>query len=751
MTDLSAAPDRTVERTLTLDQAVKEAVTHHQAGRLAEAERLYRAAIASAACPGFIFANLGSICSADGRVDDAITFYKQAIEREPGNFGAHFNLGNALDRRGDAAAALDAYREAGAAKPGAPEAWFRAAMMAHKLGLREVALAHFLRVGEIAPQRPDPWFNAALVLEALRRPDEAETYYRRAMEVGPDFVEAGNNLAALLIKRRRSAEAADIFKGIIARRPDYLRAYINLSKLALNDRPAEAEEWSRKALAIDGANRDSLFVLANALTLLGRHDEAMSYLGQARGAGPDSIELRYSSAIMGLPAIYDSERQIETVRAAYREDLLSLKRDLDGKPDAQRILGESAVGNMHPFYLAYQQRNDRELQALLGGIIGQAMAARYPGFASPLAKRPRADGEKIRVGVACGYFRLHTIWKLFGGWFRHIDRSRFELFAYATHADRDGLTPQIFAGFDHTTDGVPMEFEALCQRVRDDDLHALIYPEYGMDPLTVRLAALRLAPVQCACWGHPETTGLGTIDYFLTSALMEPEGSAAHYTETLVPLPGIGVCYEPLALPKASFDAAGFGIAPDDVIYLCCQSLYKYLPRDDGIYPAIARKVPSAKFLFIGGTGIDPFRRRLEHAFQDAGLDPAQHLVILPRLSQAEYLGLNDAAHVYLDSVGWSGGNTTFEALMAGLPIVTRVGEFMRGRHTMAILVAMGMSETIARSEDDYVKIAARLGTDTAWRNAVAAKLRERRAQVFDDRASVTALEEFLITRCVAR
>jgi predicted O-linked N-acetylglucosamine transferase (SPINDLY family) len=748
MTELSPAPHRAV----SLEAAVQEAVAHHQANRLAEAERVYRAAMtAGEACPAFVYANLGAICSNDGRLEDAIGLFRTAIAREPGNYGAHFNLGNALDRHGDAAGALDAYREAGATKPDAPEAWFRAAMMAHKLGLREAALSHFLRAGDLAPERPDAWFNAALVLEALRRPDEAETYYRKVMAANPDFVEAGNNLAALLIKRRRSSEAADIFKTIVARRPDYLRAYLNLSKLALNEQPAEAETWSRRALSIDAANREALFVLANALTLLGRHDEAMTFLAKARGAGPDSIELRYSSAIMGLPAIYDDERQIETVRAAYREDLLGLKRDVAGKADAQRMLGESAIGNMHPFYLAYQQRNDRELQAVLGGIIAEAMAARYPQFAAPLPRRPRAAGEKIRVGVACGYFRLHTIWKLFGGWFRHLDRAQFELFAYPTHADRDRLSPTILAGFDHVADGTQMEFESLCQRVRDDDLHALIFPEIGMDPLTVRLAALRLAPVQCACWGHPETTGLPTIDYFLTSALMEPDGAAAHYTETLVPLPGIGVCYEPLTLPKIAFSPAAFGIAPGDVIYLCCQSLYKYLPRDDGIYPAIARQVPAAKFLFIGGTGIDPFRRRLERAFASAGLDPANHLVILPRLSQEQYLGLNDAAHVYLDSVGWSGGNTTFEALLAGLPIVTRVGEFMRGRHTMAMLVAMGLSETIARSQDDYIKIAARLGTDTAWRETIAAKVRERRGRLFDDRASVAALADFLVTRCVSR
>jgi predicted O-linked N-acetylglucosamine transferase (SPINDLY family) len=742
-------PETPPADTDSLGAILEAALTAHRAQRLPEAEALYRRAIAQGdACPPAALINLGAILAAADRLDEAIVLYRAAAARDGGNFGAHFNLGNALHRRGDHAGALEAYGAAAKAKPDSAEARLRAGLMAFALARHEVALDHFLGAAAIAPEHADIWFNAAIALEALRRPEEAEAHYRKSMAVDPGFVEAGNNLAALLIARRRSGDAAAILRDIAARKPDYLRAHLNLAKLAIGDSPADAEISARRALAIDPANTEAMFVLANALTLLGRYDEAMVLLAQVRGTG--SIELRYSSLIMGLPAIYDSQEQIEIVRAAYRGELGILARDLEGSETARRMLAETAIGNMHPFYLAYQQKNDREPQAALGALIASVMATRYPEFTTPLPLRPMPRSRRIRVGVASGYFRLHTILKLFGGWFRNFDRARFELFAYATNRDRDERTPGILQDFDHAVDGAALDFESLCRRIRDDELNVLIYPEIGMIPLSVRLAALRLAPVQCVAWGHPETTGLPTIDYFLTSALMEPPDAATHYTEKLIPLPGIGVCYQPLDLPKSGFDPARHGAEPGDILYLCAQSLYKYLPRDDAIYPRIAQQVPRAKFLFIGAVGIDPFRRRLERAFAAAGLDAARHVIVLPPLSQAEYLGLNAACDIYLDSIGWSGGNTSFEAILAGLPIVTRPGELMRGRHSTALLFAMGISETVAASEESYVAIAARLGNDPVWRAECAAQIRERRAAILDDRSSVIALEDFIAMMCVA-
>ncbi|WP_257237152.1 hypothetical protein [Nostoc sp. 'Peltigera malacea cyanobiont' DB3992] len=121
----------------------------------------------------------------------------------------------------------------------------------------------------------------------------------------------------------------------------------------------------------------------------------------------------------------------------------------------------------------------------------------------------------------------------------------------------------------------------------------------GMNPQTLQMAGLRLAPVQCVAWGHPVTTGLPTIDYFLSSELMEPENGQEHYSEKLIRLPNIGVSYPKPYIPPVIKTRSYFQLLDDAVIYLCCQAPFKYLPQYDFIFAEIARRVPQAKFVFF--------------------------------------------------------------------------------------------------------------------------------------------------------
>ena len=141
----------------------------------------------------------------------------------------------------------------------------------------------------------------------------------------------------------------------------------------------------------------------------------------------------------------------------------------------------------------------------------------------------------------------------------------------------------------------------------------------------------------------------------------------------------------------------------------------------------------------------DLFRRRLAQAFAVRGLAAADHCVFLPRLDEQRFAAAIGTCDVILDSIGWSGCNSTFESLHHHLPIVTMAGAFMRGRHTMAILRMMGVTETITETIDDYVATAARLATDAPWRAEVSARMAAHRDAVYRDRACIAALEAFLI------
>jgi predicted O-linked N-acetylglucosamine transferase (SPINDLY family) len=254
--------------------------------------------------------------------------------------------------------------------------------------------------------------------------------------------------------------------------------------------------------------------------------------------------------------------------------------------------------------------------------------------------------------------------------------------------------------------------------------------------------------VQCNSWGHPDTSGFPTLDYYLSSDLMEPPDADGHYTERLVRLPNLSISYQPLDAAAATVSRAELGLRDDAVVYWCGQSMYKYLPQYDEVFARIAREVPDSQFAFIryrrGDDVTDLFLARLAKAFAGQGLDASRHVVVLPRLDQDRFLGAVGQADVFLDSLGWSGCNSLLESLAHDLPAVTMPGALMRGRHGSAILTMMDVTETIATSVDDYVAMAVRLGRDKAWRDAVKARVAANKHRLYGDRACIAALEDFL-------
>jgi protein O-GlcNAc transferase len=277
----------------------------------------------------------------------------------------------------------------------------------------------------------------------------------------------------------------------------------------------------------------------------------------------------------------------------------------------------------------------------------------------------------------------------------------------------------------------------------------LLYPEIGMDATSNQLAAQRLAPIQCTSWGHPDTSGFPTIDYFLSSDLMEPEGAQQHYTERLVRLPNLSIYYEPLELQQISVSRADLGLRSEETVYWCGQSLFKYLPQFDQVFPRIARELGSCRFVFIGFQTnpqlTNLFRNRLDKAFAAFGLRAANHCVFLPRREDERwFVAAIGQCDIILDSIGWSGGNSTLESLHHALPIVTMETPLMRGRHTMAILRMMEVEETVAETIDGYVSLAVRLARDQPWRESIKQRMLQNRERVYRDTSCISGLQEFL-------
>ena len=576
--------------------------------------------------------------------------------------------------------------------------------------------------------------NLALALQRLGRTAEAMAHLREATQNYPDYIPAWFSLAALLAETGAHAEATSVL-------------------VSFADRAMRCGDFTTVRDVTDRivalhADHPSLLWLANLLHMAGHEHDAHRVLAIRLRADPDDIGARLTQAISHLSRVHVDEIDMARRRSAYADALQRLSTLTESATPDALSRGAAAIGLAQPFLLAYQGENDRNLQRRYGGIIARlANAQRFQ--AAPMPPPPR-QGEKIRVGFASAYLHTHSVSKTHGGWITQLDRSRFAVFGYQLSPACDAVSDRFAACCDGFARGLS-DTATWRARILADAPHILIYLDIGMEQTAVRLAALRLAPVQCTTWGHPDTSGLPTIDYYLSSAAMEPPDGDAHYTERLVRLPGLGICYTAPHDDGTATGRAVLGLHRDATVYLCCQSLSKYLPRHDSVWPRIAVRVPTAQFLFLNparGQSEAAFRVRLQRSFAIAGMDWQRHCVLIPPVPHHEFPGLLRAADVFLDSIGWSGCNSTLEALACDLPVVTTPSALMRGRHSAAILTCMGLQDRIAADVDVYVEHAVRLA-DPQERTAFVAALRAGRPSVYGDMAPVRALEDF-ITRLFA-
>lgn len=570
-------------------------------------------------------------------------------------------------------------------------------------------------------------FNRAAALVRLHRIADAKTALRALVERDPGYLPAPRMLSDILVGGGEREAAADV-RGVLLDRA-----------ITAGSSTVIREEVT--AIVAIGRAPSNWATIANKLRIGGREAEANRMLELRLASAPDCLRARFIRTMNRLAVVYGSNDEIQMRRKLYSGDLEDLaKRVAAASPDA---LAEAAqeVGMAKPFFLSYQGRDDTDLQRIYGDIVHTLTAAAFPAPAT-LAGQPRG---RIRVGFATSYFTLHSVSKLFRGWIEQIDRRRFEVFGYQFSEDRDETRDAIAAAADHWRSGTASA-ASWRKTIETDRLHALVYLELGMNTIAVQLASQRLAPVQAATWGHPVTSGFPTVDWFLSSDLMEPEDGAKHYVERMVRLPNLSICYAPLPSEGGRLSRTDLGLRADAVVYVCCQSLFKYLPADDGLFVAIAKRLPAAQFLFIGDpaspiTGV--FRRRLAGAFTAAGLDFDHHVAITKPVPPDLFPSLLKCGTIYLDSVGWSGGNTTLEAVACGLPPLTLPTDMMRGRHTAGILQRMGVTELIAESRDDYVEKAVALA-DPAARAAAKARVAETRGTLWNDMKPVKALEMWL-------
>jgi protein O-GlcNAc transferase len=658
--------------------------------------------------------NLGVVYKDKNQLDDAISCFNKALELNPNSIAAYYNLGNIFQQKKQIDDAIVYYQKAIQLNPNYADVYYNLGLLYQEKGQFNNATINFQRAIQINPNLVDANYCLGVSLQRTGQLNEAIMQYQKALKLNPNYAPTYNNLGAVFYEKGNLDDAIIYFQKSLQYNSNYFEAYYNLG---------------------------------NALYDQGKVEEALDSFNTAILLSPKNIQAHWVRCISQLLIFYPDYLSIEISRKHYYEELIKLQNliALDTPQDIEAAV--TAIGSRRPFYLACQGLNDKELQNIYGNLVCKVMSSKYSEFSHRPPMPEITSADPLRIGIVSGFFYRHSNWKIpIKGWIENLNKQRFKLFGYYTGKTDDEETEVARKCFYQFVEGI-FSFEPLCNLIHRDNLHVIIYPEIGMDPTTLRLAALRLAPIQCASWGHCDTSGLPTIDYYISSEFMEPPDADNHYTEKLIRLPNLSVHYAPLDIPPSEITRKTFGLRPEATLYLCAHSVFTHLPQYDDVYPRIAQKVIDCQFLFIADKSkhiTKQLQLRLNQSFNKFNLYAEKYLVFLPFLDASRYHAINCLSDVRLDTIGWSGCNSTFEALACNLPLVTLPGTLMRQRHTMAILSMIGVTETIASDIDEYVSLAVRLGKDTEWRRYISDKIAANKHIVYRDKTCITALEDFL-------
>ncbi|MBL8825529.1 MAG: tetratricopeptide repeat protein [Planctomycetaceae bacterium] len=700
--------------------------------------------------------NLASIYHSQGRLADAERTYRDALRLSPAQPQIHTNLGSVFVEQGRhdeaecefaAALAIDANF--------APAVSSRGSLLRKQKRFDE-ALACFEHAIRIQPQHPLGYCNLGVVLVDLGRDDEALAAYQRALELDPNHADTLNNLSNLLAQHGRFIEAEDAIRRALTVRPQSTIFLSNLGKVQQSQGHFEAARQSfLQALSIDPQNLaarcnlgvtlyelklprealrcfdqalsqqpDLVPALTNRATVFadqGEFDEALRAYQRAQELAPNDGR-RVRIALL-THVLYESVDQMRAERTRITEAVASLAQEKLHVTDPVQDPGSTT------FHLSYHAQNERELLTSIAALHRRAapgLTFVAPHVSSPVVKTP---GEKPRVGIISRYLHDHPVGLHYAGVIEQLPRDlHVSVFTFGSRDD--AVTQQIRRRADEFV-VLPTHLAACQQQLAQRQLDVLLYADIGMDPLTYFLAFSRLARVQAVAAGHPVTSGIDTLDYFLSSELLETPQSDGHYSERLVRFRSLPNRFTTPPTPPAK-SRRDFGLPEGVPLYTCAQTLFKIHPDFDVVVNRLLTADADARVVFFADEQ-RLWAARLQQRLERQLGERMRRILWLPRQQLPDFRAALAVSDVILDTPHFSGGTTSLEALAVGAPVVTWPGQFMRGRVTYALYQKMGFTDLIATKVDNYLQLAQRLAHDRVWRAEIVAKLEPQRGVLFDN------------------
>lgn len=619
---------------LTIEQAIEVAVRQHQAGRLAEAESLYRQVLSYQPNHSDALHLLGALLHQCGRNAEAVGLLRRAVLLNPTAAVYHNNLGLALagDKQFDE------------------------------------AIAAYHRALELRPDDADAWNNLGTALKETGRLRDALVVFKQAITLRPCFPDALNNLGTALRLEGRMPEAIEAYQQAINQGPDHAEAHYNLG---------------------------------NAYRESGRLDDAVASYRVALALQPD-----FPGTWNNLGNALKDQAELDEAIASYRKAMA-----LGGDAAASSLL---SVLHYHPGYSPERIREEH---------------ARWnEKYARPLKAEIRPDDRDrdphrpLRIGYVSPDFCNHPVGRFMLPLLSHHDRSQFQIICYSDVKRPDFMTERLRPHATLWRQTTRLSDHELADQIRVDQVDVLVDLAVHTGGNRLLAFARKPAPVQVTYLGYCGTTGLETIDYRLTDPYFDPPGAdLACYSEKSVRLPQTYWCYQPAA------EAPEVGpppVLPAGHVTLGCLNNYcKVSEPALAVWCQLLAQTPNSELVLYAPEG--SHRERARDRLARAGVDPGR-LRFVGRVPLGQYLRQYHAIDIGLDPFPFAGGATTCDALFMGVPVISLAGQTAVSRAGLSILSNVGLPELVARSAEQYARIARDLAQDLPRLSELRATLRER-------------------------
>ena len=649
------------------------------------------------------YINRGIALQALERVEDALASHERALEIKPNYAEAHYNRGGALLALRRAHEGLESHDRALMVKPDYAEANNNRGVVLHELRRFDDALDSYERALTIKPDYAGAYINRGNALKELERFEDALESYERALQIKPDYAEAHNNRGNALKELKRFNDALDSFERALKVKSDYAEAHFNIGNTLVElKRPDEALESYRRALEIKPVYTEAYNNRGNVLQELHRLDGALESYACALRIKPD-FESLYGTWL------HTKMRLCEWSDLDTHIDHLAAHIDLGRKitpPFPVLTLVDS---------LSLQRR------AAQNWTNGEHSVSQLP---TSIEKRARH--KRIRIGYFSADFHNHATAFLMAELFERHDRTRFELVALSFGPDvRDEMRMRLSAAFDRFVDVSAKSDKEIARLSRELEIDIAVDLKGFTQDERHGIFSHRAAPIQVNYLGYPGTTAAQCMDYIIADRTLIPQESRQHYSEKVVSLPNsYQVNHRRRQISDRNLSRAELRLPPAGFVFCCFNNSYKITPDTfDGWMRILGRVDDSVLWLLEDNeTAANNLRREAEIR----GVSAAR-LIFAPRLPLPEHLARHRAADLFIDTLPCNAHTTASDALWAGLPVLTRMGESFAARVAASLLNAIGLSELITTTQEQYEALAIELASNPGRLAEISQKLNRYR------------------------